>query len=365
LLCACALAACAPSQPKAPDPQETLRGLDTSGYPQAQHLEISTLKETWGGGDEWFDVALTLPAGGSGHTPLIVYLPGLGEPAAAGTLWREYWARAGYAVLSAQPAALGPAIWSSPRARSGDFYNLAKEQFDAAALPGRVKVLRYALAEISRRAANGAPPYAGIDVERVVLAGFDLGAQTAAGALSDGPLRGRVRALMLLGQVSLQTRSALANVRPLPADVQVPVLTLTGVGDNDPYEFGSGPQQRQAAWQTWPAGDKYILMLASGSHSLLAGRSVNDPDAPVPYARSPGGGTPGRSRGDHMTIGGEPSRRVEEPPPRILDLHQIAAVQNVSLASLDATVKASAAARQWLDQQSHSWLGPSGTLSAR
>ncbi len=50
LLCALALAACAPSQPKPPDPQETLRNLESTGYPQAQHLEISTQREKL---DQW------------------------------------------------------------------------------------------------------------------------------------------------------------------------------------------------------------------------------------------------------------------------------------------------------------------------
>jgi len=230
-------------------------------------------------------------------------------------------------------------------------------------------MLRYALAEVTRRAATGALPYAGIDTARVVLAGFDLGAQTAAGALSDSQLRARVSALLLLGQVSLQTRSALANARPLPADVQLAVLCLTGVLDNDPYEFGSGPQQRQAAWQAWPAGDKYLLMLAGGSHALLAGVGVNDPDAPVPFSREPtgsqgsGSGRRGRNPGGVGSVGRDATRSTGPTP--TLDLRQIAAVQNISAAFLDAFVKSNPAARQWLDQQSRQWLGPAGTLSAR
>ncbi len=185
----------------------------------------------------------------------------------------------------------------------------------------------------------------------------------------DSQFRSKVSAL-LLGQVSLQTRSALANARPLPGDVQVPVLCMTGVLDNDPYEFGSGPQQREAAWQAWPAGDKYLLMLSSGSHALLAGVGVNDPDAPVPFSREPtgsqGSGSPGRRGRNPGGVGaaGRDAARNKEPPP-ILDLRQIAAVQNISAAFLDAIVKSSPAARQWLDQRSRIWLGPAGTLSTR
>jgi hypothetical protein len=107
-------------------------------------------------------------------------------------------------------------------------------------------------------------------------------------------------------------------------------------------------------------------MLAGGSHALLAGRSVNDPDAPVPFARGPrnirGGQGPGMG-----AIAGGPVRRAdtEAPPPRTLDLRQIAAVQNVSLAFLDATLRSSPAGRQWLEQQARAWLNTTGTLSAR
>lgn len=389
LLCAgLLLAACAPPRPAPPpDPAEALRGLAATGYQPESRNAIVTQRETWSVGDALIDTALTLPAGGTGRAPLIIYLPGLGEPADAGLLWRESWARAGYAVLALQPVAAGPAIWSGPRARAGDFNRLAQEQFDPATLPSRLRVLARAVDELTRRAQAGAPFYSAIDTGRLALAGYDLGAQTATAAVAQGgELQGRVRALVLLGTVTPATRAG-AEVAP-PADLRVPVLSLTGALDHDPYGFNNLPAQRQGAWQAWPPGDKYLLMLAGGSHALLAGNGVSDPDAPVAFSRMPGTRGPGAARGD--TRGGEgagdggtdsgnrgrnrASRRSREDGPgttmgqddtHTLDLRQIAAVQTLSLAFFDATLKTSPPARAWLAQQARLWLDASGTLSAR
>ena len=83
---------------------------------------------------------------GEGNFPLIVYLPGLGESAEGGAAWRRSWAEAGYAVLAIQPETISR-IWTSPAARSGEFRELAREQFSARALDHRQTILQKALAE--------------------------------------------------------------------------------------------------------------------------------------------------------------------------------------------------------------------------
>ena len=45
--------------------------------------------------------------------PVVVYLPGLGQSAAAGATWRAAWASAGYAVLAVQPLDDDALAWTS------------------------------------------------------------------------------------------------------------------------------------------------------------------------------------------------------------------------------------------------------------
>ncbi|HJZ95620.1 MAG TPA: hypothetical protein VKE70_03895, partial [Candidatus Solibacter sp.] len=107
---------------------------------------------------------------------MILYLPGLGEGADAGLSWRQAWARAGYAVLCVQLASFGPSLWASSRARAGDFIGIAGAAFSATSLAMRMQIVRATLEHVSRKQGNA--PFAQIDLARIAVAGFDLGAQT-------------------------------------------------------------------------------------------------------------------------------------------------------------------------------------------
>lgn len=369
-LCLALIAAgCSSPGSRRADPQATLRKLTASAYAPREHA-IRTRRETWNNGDIPVETVLTTPADGGAAMPLVIYLPGLGESAAGGALWREHWAHAGYAVLSFQLAASGPDIWSSPQARGGDFRGVSRAQFAPEAIQAKVQALRFVLEEMQRRHDAGTAPFAGIDLAHPALAGFDLGAQAAAVAFSSTALRGRFGAVLLLAQVMPPARSASDGPWPLPADLAGPALVVTGTDDRDPYEYGSGPHARQSAWAAWPAGDKYFLMLDGSPHALFAGEGVEDPNSPTPYiapsagASSQGGGgrrgRRGMSSSDSSTRGGGAGI-----PPDLLDLRQLAAVQAVTLAFLDASVGGKAPARQWLARDARDWLGRSGELSMR
>ena len=90
------------------------------GYAPERRYQATAIQDTWLVQSERVDIRLLVPTQ-AGSYPLVFYFPGLGEAADAGLAWRQAWAQAGYAVLSAQPVKYGAAVWSSDRAHAGDF----------------------------------------------------------------------------------------------------------------------------------------------------------------------------------------------------------------------------------------------------
>jgi predicted dienelactone hydrolase len=203
-LCACILAACATPPP----PDSTLEIVArhaAQGYVDPSFREARPMKDQWQIAGQAVDVELTAPAAGGAY-PLVIYLPGLGESADSGAIWRQTWTEAGYAVLSIQPVSLGTSVWSSEAALEGNFRDIAQRHFSKDSLAVRVSVAQGALSELARRRElRVSPLLEHVDATRVAIAGFDIGAQTAlalAGERDDGigsgPLAAAVKCVVLL-----------------------------------------------------------------------------------------------------------------------------------------------------------------------
>ncbi len=394
LALAWSLSGCQTRPPAPPDLESALQRLAESGYRSQRGYDTALRHEVWSRGEEQLDVSFIAPAAsGDAPFPLLVYLPGLGESSSSGAVWRRAWAQAGYAVLSVQPMELTQRIWASPLAREGDFRMLAEKEFSAASAVHRIESLKFALDELRRRARAGDPLYRSADLTRIVLAGFDLGAQTVSLVASEPP-----GSQTAAGQSALR---AMITLSPVPRRTDgvrttrfgsgsLPVLSITGTEDADPLGLIDAPALRQAPWHAMPPGDKYLLVLAGGTHAMLAGDGLFDP-----YSRQTAGGESGgagrkQRRGGRRRGGGntgdesnltdsarEPmllaeasgageaqSRRSGAQPEgqRAYDLRQIAAVEDVACAFIDAFVKQDARARQWLAQDAARWLGATALL---
>lgn len=348
-----------------------------AGYQPAVKRPTREWQATWALNQSLLDVAWVAPQAGAAAAPLMLYLPGLGEPARGGELWRRAWAEAGYAVLSLQLPDDGRAVFSSAEAQAGAFRALARKHFSEAALQARLNVVRLALAEVRRRAQSGDPAFAGVEVSQVLVAGFDLGAQTAAAlagerdagappALSPAPLA----AILLSPYVEAQRDPARF------ARIAAPLLSITGPQDEDPLSWQPA-LQRQGLWAGVQVPGSYQL-LAQAGHLSLSGSA---PERRVGKRGEEGGGGPGPGmggpppslaygdeRGDQCSERGGPGGR---PGPRgfsrgeRMDYRQVAAIQAVSLAFIDARVRGSAAAQQWLQQDAAGWLGRNASLQGK
>lgn len=381
------LGACSGSAPRdraRPDParEQQTRQFAQRGYHAESRHAFDTLTDRWSADGSEIDIVLSVPRD-DGSFPLVLYLPGLGEPAAAGSLWREAWASAGYAVASVQPAASGPAIRGLPDARSGDMTRIAREQFGGESLNARLAAVRFVHEELMRRASNTNSPYGRIAPSRLVVAGYDLGAQAAfalAGELS--PQRTARPSLPgIAGAVALSpyVAAAAGGVEQRYAAIRVPTLSVTGPEDRDSHGIGTSPSARQAPFR-FGIGPAYLLTLDDIGHRALAGNPDEDANDPgdrdeADKRTSPRGeSAPPRGEGGRRGPAGGPQGGMRpgggndmppNPRARADVARQRIAIQQVTLAFLDATLRDDAIAREWLERNAPIWLNPIAGLQTR
>ena len=282
-----------------------------AGYKSEQRYATTSILEAWTLAGEPVEMTLVRPSG-NGLFPLVIYLPGLGEPSSAGAAWRQAWAQAGYAVLSLQSVANGETIWSSAQAKSGDFHDLAREQFSRGALAKRLTMLRALFEELNRRHDSGA--LSGVDMSRIALAGFDLGAQTVMAAAGEMgydiepfALPDAVKCVIVLSPYADLTG---AGFEKRYATIQGSILSVTSRDDSDPYGLVTAAAIRRAPFEHMPPGQKYLLTLVNAPHALLAGKETPSADnSPLtrddsPRAASGDATNQGSGTGRHRGGGG-------------------------------------------------------------
>ncbi len=367
------VAACGNSRPRPDDSAE--RRLAERGYRPERHFGSESLRQTWFLEEDSVDVALLMPKESSPF-PLLLYMPGLGESADAGLAWRQQWAEAGYGVLSLQGEDLGPAALRSERARNADFQNLAREAFAQPSLQRRASLATRVLAEIRRRQGAGQGPWTRLDAGSPVLAGYDLGAQTALALAGERGRNGtalvppleRVAAVLAL---SPHVDGLAGGFAQRYGAVAAPVLLVTGSDDSDSYGLVTNPAARQAPFRYLPEGRATLLLLYGANHRLFAG-GADDAGTTVgkgaPDGSSggggmgggrgggmggPGGGMDGGDRGGPGMGGGNDGKR------------QRLYVQHVSTAWLDEQVRQDPIAREWLERNAPAWLDEAARLQRR
>lgn len=388
-----------------PDPSEQaeaeVRRFAERGYHPERNLPVTRRDAHIGDEREGMDLSLDCPAT-PGRYPLVIYLPGLGETARAAPLWRTAWAQAGYAVLGMQRQADGPQVWSSPDARRGAFDQLARSRFGGAQLAERSEAVRRTLEAIRQQAAaegKDSGMYACVDTSRIAVVGFELGAQTAlalageryresrAAARGDAAADGREPAalpgLTAVAVFSPHVNMAAGGLSERYRDILAPTLVVTGDADEDRYGLGITPTVRQAPFRYMPEGNKFQLVLNAGNYTLLNGADAPSREEGQGGGRSrPGGagggmggfgGTGGAGAGGGMGAGmpgdGKMSRGGRpggEGPAGGGDRQRPAiAVQAVSTAFLDATLRQDSIAGEWLARNGVRWVEPVGTLQLK
>lgn len=374
------------------------------GYAPERSHAIKSIHETWGHTGQALEVVVVAPSE-QGVYPLIIYLPGLGEHAEGGKIWRETWAKAGYTVFSVQPIEIGDAlkdIMPFPRKpgeklpserhekvagsfghekagteqaiRNSELRFLGHHYSSQESLTNRINQLYWAYSQYKQKANTKQDLFASADLSRLIIAGYDIGAQTTAAVIGKtGGLTGHsqgqdfspLAAIVISPFVSL----SLGNITTRYQGITIPILSVTSVEDNDPYAISTPT----AFWENVSPGDKYLLLLKTAGHQLLAGSEgsllppFGDDDAlPSGLIPSPGGGMgggqppSGGGMGGGGMAGGLPDGMFG-PPLGVMsdgerDTKQIAAVTSLSTAFLDAYVKSDKFARLWMANSGNRWL---------
>ncbi|MFG6430134.1 hypothetical protein [Roseateles sp. LYH14W] len=194
-------------------------------------------------------VTVTRSAGAPAATPVVVYLPGLGQGSDAGQRWAAAWALAGNTVLAVQPLEADAAAWRSELSRTGEFRALGLLHYGDALRAERLAALRRLLPAL--RAAQPA-----LDWGRAALAGYETGAQTALDARGDAGWQ----AVIAISPPAMQAPS-----------VGAATLLVTSDIDHDPLGLLRQPAERRQAFDTLAPGGGWLLNLGSVTHAALAG----------------------------------------------------------------------------------------------
>lgn len=373
------LGACS-SPPKARlEEQQQQRDFAASGYaPSSAAVEIQAINWRLRGEDVRLSVT---SAGGLGGTPrpVVLYLPGLGESETAGLRWRRAWAAAGYAVLTVQPLDEDAGAWSSDLARAAEFNELGRRHYAEAEMRKRLARLDVLLAEAQRLGRQGEAPWRALDWSRAVVAGYELGAQSALALAGERQPDGSVLALKTLQARAVIVISPQVMSTPDPERYRalaVPVLSLTGPDDGDLLNMVKDVRWREAPFQAMPADRRWLLRVPEVHHAAFAGNDPRPETEAEANARRRAEAGDGQSQGRRGGGGGGRGARGQEGPTRLAPvpavpdyqrLHQqqlgLIAAQQVSVAFLDLQLKQSDAARVWLAGPAQAWLGRVGTVS--
>jgi len=362
-----------------PNPAAVKRYAD-QGYVPDRHYESTVVRETWTIGSKLVDVTVLTPTP-AGTYPLVIYLPGLGETTDAGLSWRQSWVQAGYAVVSVQSSQYGPQVWSSPSARAGEFLAVAKDAFSVPSLQARAQLMQDLLDRIARPP-SGASAFERMDLSRVAVVGYDLGAQTAmivAGESVRGvePLHvpSSVKGVIALSPYAdFSGMGTHSNFQP----IRLPVLSVTSPLDKDAYGLVTAASVRRAPFQYMPAGQKFLLVLPSAPHSFLAGAGGSTASEQKDTAKgasttAQGSGADANIMGEEVapSDGGEHGTRGRARasgaggPGAAQQAQQQTQIQSVTTAFLDATVKNDPIATEWLTRNAKRWLGESVELLSK
>lgn len=349
------------------------------GYASSAHASYATTRYTWTLRGQPVTLVLAQPTR-AGPTPLVIYLPGLGEPSDAGERWRQAWAAAGYAVLSVQLLDEDAQAWQSPLARAGAFKALGHQRYAGALVQQRAQALLDLVAEIQHRASAGEAPWQRLDWGRLALAGYDLGAYTAmtlAGEhVPDADAMDRRLPLRAIVVLSPHASAAQGAFDTRYRDIRTPVMSLTSDRDNDALGVMEDVALRQAPFTHMLAPDKYLLALHGLPHARFSGNTpTTAPRAEGASRKPPTGEPPGgagasgsHGHGRHSRpeggIGSGHDLSDDEASglsPAELQMGVIAA-EDVSTAFLDAYLMNDALARTWLQTDVPPWLGHAGEL---
>jgi dienelactone hydrolase len=224
--------------------------------------------------EAWFDharnrslpVRVRWPAG-DGPCALIVHSHGLGGNREGGDAWGDAWQQAGFAVLHIQHPGSDTEVLSSGGLRA------LRAAASAEQLRARAADMRFAVAEIVRRAQQREPGWSRVRQDALGASGHSFGASTVmalAGqrypASNAGVAEPRFKAFIALSPSP-------GNVAGAFAEVRRPMLLVTGSHDSDALGRGVTGADRAGVYDGLRTGARALLWLDGADHMSFGGNA--------------------------------------------------------------------------------------------
>jgi predicted dienelactone hydrolase len=359
-----------------------LKEFSGRGYDSGTEYATETSKLSLEIGNTYNLISLVQPKR-KGKYPLVIYMPGLGESSDDGKNIRNVWAMSGYAVISIQPLKDDETILSTTAAKEGDFAYIRHERYSPEVVSNRLGLLNKLVEILKKRVVAGDEGVSNVDLDRVAVAGFDIGANSAmilAGenvqniANTDFPLK-------VAGVIALSPYADFsgATFNSRYRKISLPVLSITGDADDDTH--GVVPVTlHQAPFQYMPTGDKYLLLLAGATHVVI-GNSVQTYDSPKAESNegSKKSDNESSNKSSSRGRGGRGSKKssssedtantvapVKRPPAGPTERAMMkVAIAHISTAFLNAYLKNDQLALDWLKKDAPAWLYNIGQLKEK
>ena len=359
---------------------EKIKQFASHGYDSGIKYATSIIKSSLNTGNGFCQITIIQPSR-EGKYPLIIYMPGLGESSDAGADMRYAWAKSGYVVLSIQPLEDDANIWSSKAARRGDFEFIRHERYSSRVISERLNVLNNSIEYLKQRVGSGDSIFQHIDLSRIAIVGFDIGASSAMIVAGENVQNASIARLPvhIKGVIALSPYADFSGSEPdvRYRNINMPVLSITSDKDSDAHE-NVPPSLHQVPFQYMPLGNKYLLLLAGASHSVIgndnsAKSDSTEGDGNAQQSRH-GGTSEGSSKGrgnrrgkKSSNSGGDselPSKReaVNSPTQRAI---MGVAIEQVTTAFLNAYIKNDQLSLEWLKKDARPWLNMIGQLKEK
>jgi predicted dienelactone hydrolase len=240
--------------------------------------EVESFREVWRDEERARDVPVKIwRPKTAGAAPVVIFSHGLGGTRDNYANHGLHWSSHGYVVVHLQHLGSDDGVW---RGASRPMEALQRAATDVENLLARPRDVRFAIDELTRRAALENGPLAGplvgrIDLERLAVAGHSFGAYTALCAA------GRDLVLPGGGKVEVSDPRVKACIAMSPqgsarersngswSDFACPVLHMTGTKDTSPIRGDTGPAERRIPFDTIAKAEQYLLILEGAEHSAF------------------------------------------------------------------------------------------------
>lgn len=222
------------------------------------------------------------------QSPIIIFSHGLGGSRERCAYLGEYWASNGYVSVHLQHFGSDETVW---KGKLRPLHELKVAYENNWTGRTRVRDIQFAIAQLQKIAESKDDYLSSIlDVERIGLAGYDMGAFASllmVGQLSpEGYTSTAIPEIKAVLAMSPPVQSNRAPIGAVYSQIETPCLFITGTNDNG--TIGSTKaQQRRIPFDMIDCNDQYLLTLRGSDHQVYAGHVfTGQKKSDAPYRRT-------------------------------------------------------------------------------